>query len=212
MPRSGGTLLYQLVKEIAESNNICKGRGFPKEKYKSGVVKTDTCQPWMIDRVKNDGALAFGTYRDFRDIIVSLQKFYTRRSSERFNKPKQWSVDDVLKHRPDILDIQRCWEPHATWFKYEDDSFQCQIVKQVSKQLGVTSDIWAIIDKYSRQANDQRIKQQKQWMDAGTGSMLTRIHISDTRGRSVWREVLSQEDLAKVETVGDDWLRKYGYE
>lgn len=215
MPRSGGTLLYQLTKEIAEYSGLATGKGFPKERYKNGVVKTDTCDDWMIERVKSGQAIAFGTYRDFRDIVVSLQKFYTRRDKERFGKIKQWTVGGVLEYRPDILDIYYRWQPLATWFRYEDSNFKRNAIKEISKHLNVElthRDIQHIIDKYSRQANDNRIKKQKHWMDAGSGSMLTKIHISETRGRSTWREVLSKEDLAKIESIAGDWLKEHDYE
>lgn len=214
MPRSGGTLLYQLTKEICEQNDICRGRGFPNRKYKSGVVKTDTCQPWMINRVKN-GALAFGTYRDFRDIVVSLQKFYTRRSKERLGIDEEWSIERVLGYRASILDIYYCWQPYAAWFRYEDLDFTANIVNGVSRILEIEitpEQRQAIIGKYNLVGNLKRIKQQKPWMEAGGGSMLTKIHISSTKGLSTWRKVLSKEDLKKVMAVGGEWLKEHGYE
>ena len=212
MPRSGGTLLYQLIREIAETGGICKGRGFPKEKYRSGVVKTDTCQPWMIERVKRE-AFAFGTYRDFRDIVVSQQKFYTRRSFARLDR-RQWTIDDVLEYRPDILKIYYCWQPHATWFKYEDIGLARTIIDTVSDTLNVSLSFEQKRDMvawYSLEANEKRIEKQKVWMDAGSGSMLTKIHISPTHGKSTWKEALSKKDLVKVEAIGDDWLKEHGY-
>lgn len=212
MPRSGGTLLYQLVKEIAETGNVCKGRGFPKEKYKSGVVKTDTCQPWMIERVKK-GALAFGTYRDFRDIVVSLRTFYTRRAFARYDR-KRWTVDDVLRYRHNILETYYCWQPCATWFQYEDVGLARTIIDTVSDALNVSLSFVQkrdMVSWYSIKANEKRIEKQKAWMDAGSGSMLTKIHISETRGKSTWKEALSKEDLAKVMTVGGGWLKEHGY-
>lgn len=215
MPRSGGTLLYQLTKEIVELNGLGKGHGFPNEKYKSGVVKTDTCHPWMIDRVNRGEALAFGSYRDFRDIVVSLQKFYSNREQQRFGKTKVWSVSDVLTYRPDILDIYYCWQPYATWFRYEGEDFTQNIVNTVSRQLRVSitpEQRQSIIGKYNLINNLDRIERQVSWMDAGTGSMLTKVHISDTRGRSTWRDVLSPDDLATVEAVSGDWLKEHNYE
>ena len=212
MPRSGGTLLYQLVKEIAETGGVCKGRGFPKERYRNGVVKTDTCQPWMIKRIKK-GALAFGTYRDFRDIIVSLRTFYTRRAFARYDR-KKWTVDDVLAYRSNILDVYYCWQPHATWFKYEDVGLIRTIIDTASNALSVRLSFEQkrdMVSWYSLEANEKRIKNQSVWMDAGSGSMLTKIHISSTRGRSTWEEALSKEDLAKVEAIGGDWLKEHGY-
>lgn len=213
MPRSGGTLLYQLTKEIAEFGGICKGRGFPKERYQSGVVKTDTCQPWMIERVKSGEAIAFGTIRDFRDIVVSLVGFYNRRALARGPK-RTWTVDDVLKYRANILDIHYCWQPWATWFQYESPYLSQSIVDEVSKILGVSLDSGQkgyILVRNSLKANEERIKRQKAWMDAGPGSMLTKIHISPTRGKSTWRKVLSKSDLEKIMAIGGDWLRENGY-
>ncbi len=211
MPRSGGTLLYQLTKEIAGQKGI-RGKGFAKRKIKRGVVKADRCEGWMIERI-NNGALAFGTYRDFRDVIVSLRTFYTRRSQAK-GRGRQWTVKDVLEYRPNILEVYRCWQPYAMWFRYEDDNLALNIVENVTDFLGVSlSSIekQAIIDKYSLVSNEKRIRGQNVWMEAGDGSMLTKIHISPTRGRSTWREALSREDLVRVEAIGGNWLKEYGY-
>lgn len=212
VPRSGGTLLYQLTKEIAELGDICKGRGFAKESITSGVVKTEFCEPWMIDRVKN-GALAFGSYRDFRDIIVSLQGFYNRRERIKGIK-KRWTIDDVLSHRPVILESYYGWEEYATWFRYEQGNFAYCVTSAVSDCLNVqlsTIQKQAIIFKYNLDNNTRRVKQQKIPMDAGAGSMLTKWHISPTKGQSTWREALSQSDIDKIEYVGNEWLREHGY-
>jgi hypothetical protein len=214
MPRSGGTLLYQLTREIAEQGNITRGRGFAKEGITSGVVKTEFCEPWMIDRVRN-GAIAFGTYRDFRDIIVSLRGFYNRRDRVK-RIPKKWTVQDVLDYRPIILDSYYCWQrPCKVWFRYEDDNLAQYIVNDVSNLLNVSlssEQKQAIVHKYSLVANLRRTRQQKVWMEAGPGSMLTQEHISPTKGKSTWREVLSPDDLVLIDKVGGQWLREHGYE
>jgi hypothetical protein len=215
MPRSGGTLLYQLTKEIAERGEIATGRGFAKERYHSGVVKTEFCEPWMIDRVRNGGAVAFGSYRDFRDVIVSLRGFYNRRDRIK-RTPKAWTVQDVLDHRPIILDSYYGWQRACrVWFRYEDENFAQNIVNDVCDILRVPlmpRQKRVIIEEYSLEANLRRTQTQKVWMEAGPGSMLTQGHISPTRGRSIWREVLSPHDLVLIDKVGGQWLREHGYE
>lgn len=213
MPRSGGTLLYQLIKEIAAYRDI-KGRGFPKKRFKNGVVKTEFCEPWMIQRVENNQAIAFGTYRDFRDVIVSLRDFYNRRERVKGVK-KVWTVADVLEYRSVILESYYCWQSHATWFKYEDENLALNIVNNISDFLDVSlsfKEKQVIIGKYSLSSNEKRMRQQKVWMEAGSGSMLTQAHISPTRGKSTWREVLSMSDLHKIMMVGSDWLKEHSYE
>lgn len=215
MPRSGGTLLYQIVKEVAELGDLGRGRGFAKESYNSGVVKADTCQPWMTERVISGQAVAFGCYRDLRDVIVSLRTFYSRRSREKTGRPKRWTVRDVLDYRGDLLDVYYCWrEVCDTWFRYEDDHYPARVVDGVAFELAVSlspNQKHDIIRKYSLEANRERIRGQKHWMDAGAGSMLTKIHISPTKGKSTWREALSPDDLALVMEFGGDWLREHGY-
>jgi hypothetical protein len=213
MPRSGGTLLYQLTKEIAETSGICEGKGFPKRRYRDGVVKTDTCESWMIRRVRSNKAIAFGTYRDFRDIVVSLRTFYNRRDRVK-RVGKAWTVKDVLEYRSTILENYYCWQPYATWFRYEDENLALNIVEKVSDFLNVSlsfAEKQAIINRFSLTSNEERIGNQKVWMDAGGGSMLTKVHISPTRGKSTWQEVLSQEDLDKIMIVGEEWLKEHNY-
>lgn len=214
MPRSGGTLLYQITREIAEHGNLCRGRGFAKESYTNGVVKADVCQPWMVDRVKAGRAIAIGSYRDLRDIIVSLRTFYSRRARIKGPK-KEWTVRDVLDYRGDLLEVYYCWRQVCdTWFRYEDADYPMTVADGVAQKLNVSlspEQKRSIVDKYDLTANERRIANQKHWMDAGPGSMLTRVHISPTRGTSTWKDVLSREDLALIEKFGGDWLREHGY-
>lgn len=213
-PRSGGTLLYQLTREIAELGGLCQGRGFAKAGYTSGVVKADVCQNWMVHRVQTGQARAFGSYRDLRDVIVSLRTFYARRAEAK-GPPKKWTVRDVLDYRGDMLEVYYCWRKVCgTWFRYEDEDYAATVIDGVSRRLGVLLSIeqkQAIMSKYSLSANAQRIIDQKHWMDAGGGSMLTKIHISPTLGRSTWRESLSEDDLSLVYEFGGEWLKEHGY-
>ena len=211
MPRLGGTLLYQLTKEIAEYSGLATGKGFPKERYKDGVVKTEFCEPWMIERVKNDKAIAFGTYRDFRDVILSLRNFYNRRELIK-NTGKVWTIQDVLGHRDKILSSYYGWQHNATWIRYEHGNLADRIVNNVSFVLGVrlsNRQKREFIDKYSKENNLKRIQTQKVNMEAGNGSMLTKWHIGKPTN---WREELTQKEIEIIELVGGDWLREHHYE
>lgn len=211
MPRSGGTLLYQLTKEIAEYSGLATGKGFPKERYRDGVVKTEFCEPWMIERVKNDNAIAFGTYRDFRDVILSLRNFYNRREKIKGVK-KVWTIEDVLRHRDVILDSYYGWKDYCSiWFQYEQDNLDEEIVDNISASLNIQlPDLRKalIINKYSKENNLKRIQTQKVSMEAGNGSMLTKWHIGQPTN---WREELTQKEIEMIESVGGDWLREHGY-
>jgi len=206
MPRSGGTLLYQITKEICEQAGIAGGRGFAKPSVKSGVVKTEFCEPWMID--KKD--FAFGTYRDFRDVILSLRNFYNRRDAIKNTVPS-WTIEDVLRYRNVIIKSFNGWEEHAVWIRYEQNNLAQVMADTVASRLNVElSDVekTAIIEKYSKENNRQRIKKQKVDMEAGNGSMLTRWHIGNPTN---WQSELTPQEVKAIEQAGGDWLKEYGY-
>lgn len=214
MPRSGGTLLYQLTKEIAEISGKAKGRGFAKQGITSGVVKTEFCEQWMIERVIN-GAQAIGSYRDFRDVILSMRDFYNRR--EQMQKTgKVWTIEDALRHRSEILDSFYCWRKHCNlWFRFEDENYVDKILNVAPQVIGITlteQQKEAIKEKYSLENNQKHIRKMKPKMDAGPGRMLTKWHISPTCGKSRWQRELTQNEIEMIENVGGEWLRQYGYE
>lgn len=209
MPRSGGTLLYQLVSEIAEAGGIAQGRGFAREGIRRGVVKSEECCQWMLDR----RPLAFGTYRDFRDIIVSLRDFYNRRSVVK-GSIARWTVAEVVRDEGQkILDDYYCWRSVCdVWFRYENNLVD-RILEIVPAHLGVTlplADLKAIKREYSLIRNIKRTQSQPRWID--TDTMLTQAHISETAGRSTWREELTQDEVNLIEELAGDWLIDHNYE
>lgn len=181
MPRSGGTLLYQLAEG--------KPNGFAKRSKRTGIVKSEICHDWMLDRCRRGSAIAIGSYRDIRDIIVSLQGFYNRRSIYR-NSVARWSIEEVIEQDlQKIIDNFYRWnEVCRRWYCYETELFGKYDI----------NDTLATIDRL------------RGWI--GRKSLFTKGHISSSRGVSRWQEILTQGQLTMIYKVAGDWLKEYGYE
>lgn len=180
LPRSGGTLLYHL--------SPGEKRGFAKKNKHTGVVKSESCLDWMLDRCRNKEAIAIGSYRDIRDIVVSLQAFYNRRSVYT-GSIARWTIEEVIEQDLQrIIDNFYRWnEVCSKWYCYETELY----------------------GKYDINDTLERIETQTGWI--GRKSLYTKTHISSGRGVSRWEEVLTHKHLQAIYEVAGEWLKEYGY-
>lgn len=218
MSRSGGTLQYQWVKELIESYELGGGVGFPEGTWAIkgvSVFKTEQCQAWMTKMISEGEAVGVGTYRDPRDVAVSLMHFFKERYKH--NEEYKWtgSFEEVIStHLPAAIKWQGLWEqvPGILWQPYEmimESPLLC--VMQIAGFLSLSSEhAPSIVEKYSLDRNVRRQRGIDGWIDRWN-SMLTKEHISPRRGRSTWETALTREQVNQVEASCKDWMKDHGY-
>jgi len=225
--RSGGTLQYQLTKELVERKGLGKGGGqihFASPIASSGnefvVVKTEPCQDWKAAAVRTGAAKAVNIYRDCRDVVASLMRFYGLQrewipNHQRSPKFNAITADGCIV----ALDYQMEWESllgiHSS--RYEDvwpDSWHEEVVR-IAEYLGIKvsgEEAREIAAEYSIVKNLKRMAEIDGWWQPHR-TLLTRGHISPRQGEpGTWKDVLTLEQVMIVERIAGDWLVSHSYD
>lgn len=196
---SASTLQYQIAKHLVESNNLGFGfirahnrtlTDFNTNNSKCVIIKTHKLRKSDIDIIQNHNAKILMTVRDLRDQLCSLMQRRT------------YNFDGALSRMISYKNEQ------SEWLKFENKMltfWYCDFINDIENHvykianfLGIpVTQIEAsdIANKYSLDSNRKRL-----------GSN----HITDARiGK--YKEMLTEEQIAKVEHEAGDWLKKYGY-
>jgi hypothetical protein len=226
MIRSGSTLQYQIAKSLVEERLGGTAIGFieaseidvrlgelessPGTRFPC-VVKSHVCTPGIRSRLERGDAVAFYTYRDIRDIVVS--------GSRNFKIP----LDEFISGR--LLD-QAIGESYL-WTScpgVSSASFEFLMGNMVSWVGGMMEFLG--IDAEERQVRElaeaHSIERQKERMKTAShvamggflvdpGTLLHRDHI-DRGAIGGWRGVLDAERIAAIEKIAGDWMADHGYD
>ncbi|MFX0199815.1 MAG: hypothetical protein ACFFCW_27140 [Candidatus Hodarchaeota archaeon] len=194
MPRSGSTLLFNILREILSlkyGQNLSFGWIHDLIKLPSGrayLIKTHTLGP--IIRIRS-GAF-FYTFRDIRTALVS--------SARRFeSKP---SIDLVDKHIKEYKIAQR----YATLLiRYEDlIDFPEDTILAISKELSIqtnASEIWAHVNELESPKDSTKYSKT---------TLLHPNHKTGT-GNDDWRLFLESDLICQISEKYGWWLRECGY-
>jgi len=226
MSRSGGTLQFQIVREIM-------ARYAPNVK----VTKNEIYREKVSASIDNDSNKGVGIYRDFRDVVVSLRGFYTRRAKYYKSNPDQltrekkgkpaftdesyWTFENTLADAvKNTLTWQKGWEENENIYfvRYEDiwpgSLWDIETANVAHFCLGYyikPKDAVEIASKYNILENIDRIDFMKKWFDA-PGSFLTKGHIGVACGRpELWRTALTDDQVLAIEEIAGEWLVSHGY-
>jgi hypothetical protein len=196
---SASTLQYQIAKHLVESNNL--GFGFTRAhnrtldcfKIKDAkyiVVKTHKLHKKEHDKIANSDAKILMTVRDLRDQLCSLMQ------------RKDYNFDGAFSHMLAYKNEQSEWlefENKMLTFRYCDFANDIENhVYKIANFLGIpVTQIEAldIANKYSLENNRKRLGPK---------------HITDARVGK-YKEMLTKEQIAKIEHGAGNWLKKYGY-
>jgi sulfotransferase family protein len=236
MYRSGSTLQYNIVRRLVEDHGMGAGQGWHGEVIDDDrlelfqdwardevfhVVKVHTLSPPEIESLASYAETSvrlFHTYRDLRDIAVSLQK--------KFDSDK----NDVIGRLDESTDLLECLErelPDQLFSqKYEEMMTDLQGV--ISKHMDVLS-IAANTEYLSELTQDLSLNTAEQdsgakwhikllskalpknlfdpWKTWDRKTLLHTGHVSDHRGREgIWRSELSDELVEEIETRYRKWM------
>ena len=190
IPRSGSTLVYQLVSGI----------------YPAGVAKTHWYCP---HRVKT--AVSF---RDFRDVVVSFW-----RRSDPANVKRQMNQADIERFaalcQDHVGELNRYFDRGDICpLRYEDFATRPAIVfEAIKKMFGISvspEKITQLVNQYSFERNrevSQRLRGFKQ-IDPQSQIHGNQIYRGEIGG---WRQFVKEGDVERLEMLLQEPLRRYGY-
>ena len=226
MIRSGSTLQYQIARELVETRLGGEAMGFlesdcldaklAEREAEAGarfpcVVKSHVCTAGIRERLDRGEAIAFYTYRDPRDVVIS--------GSRNFGIP----LDEFISGR--LLD-QAVGEGYL-WTSCRGvsaSSFEALTadpegwIRGMMRFLGVEEDTEQgaarLAAEYSLEQQKARIER-AQHTDLGgfsvdPDSLLHRNHI-DRAAVGGWRGQLDADQVREIERRAGDWMADYGY-
>lgn len=223
--RSGSTLQYNIVADIVENTNsgirieFVSPADFPliKEKYKEvagyKVFKTHFLTEEIKHEIEVEGALAFYTYRDVRDVIVSLI------NKEWAKKEKKSIKDATIKYLNDYYSWMNI-ENNLVLRKYEEFYLkinkECDFIANVLK-LKLDEDVkQMIVDKLSLNNLKEKLQQRDVDVVEYNGNHFdkkTLLHINHINNGDAnqFLDFLNIDEILEIEAIATNWLCNNGY-
>jgi len=209
MSRSGGTLQYQIAAETVIRLGLGRGIGFGRGlgmgdfDSESGwlICKKEPAEPWAL--AKADKAISI--IRDPRDVLCSFMRW--RKKQGRYD-----SFEKALEET--ILATQwfTAWESKCDYVARYETFCAADEAKRVGALFGkeITDETAnQIALNYTIEANRERMERMENWINPCT--MLTKAHIGEQGGRSIWRETLTIEQVLTLEKRLCGWMSDHEY-
>lgn len=195
MPRSGSTLLYNILREIlSERWPECLSSGWESDIFqlpegKAYLVKTHHIDGYYRFRAKH----AFYTFRDIRVAAIS--------SMRKFNK-----LPTIKEFRKQIGEYAIAKKLCDNIIKYEDLLSQPRdIIQQISQTLGVAVSADQIVEKTFNLQPDENISEAY-----SEKTLLHKGHFTNTKNDE-WRSLLPETLKKEVNTEFSWWFKECGY-
>jgi hypothetical protein len=190
--------------------------GFPNkwDEKSNAVVKAERYAPWLGEMLDNGTAVGVSIHRDPRQVAISLLHYYTARSEWQDGPFPTW-YDVIDKWLPRAIDWHDSWTDRGVpSFCYENSydqlirlGYRCAegvgIDPDSVDLIGLTSDLWP-------RHQLRRTEEMTRWLDS-TDTLLTKEHISRSRGKSTWDQRLSLKQIFDVQDVAHNWMVKWHY-
>ena len=190
IPRSGSTLVYQLISGI----------------YPAGVAKTHR---YCHHRVKT--AVSF---RDFRDVVVSLwRRSNPAKADGQMNEAEIEKFAGLCQDR--VKDLNRYFDRgDICSLRYEDFATKpATVFKAVEKTFGIAvspEKIAELVNQYSLERNREVSERLSSFKQIDPESQIHGNHIY--RGEiGGWRHFVSDRDAGRLELLLQEPLLRYGY-
>jgi len=229
MPRSGSTLQFQITAQLVEDAGLGKrlewvkpadfGRLRKQHQNDPGwkVFKTHTCTEKMEKEFHRGNAKGVYCYRDLRDVVVSTMRKFDLAFE------KLWDLgflDDRFREYQKWTAL-----PQVLISKYEEMVADLPgEVERIAAHLGVAipaEKCAAIAAEHTIERQKSRIEEAKKSGELREGAVqgilfdpTTNLHTNHIHDGAVggWKEILTREQIERLETKAADWLRAHGYE
>lgn len=212
MRRSGSTVAFQIAIALAggyDSNlgftDVSLGPNLPETiPITTKVVKTHSYQPHLQDDIRAGRVCVINTYRDPRDITVSMMNFQKRPFHEVMQR-------GLVKH---AVHHQQLWEKSVSAnrhdARYEDWNQDLgSLVHIVARAAGIeVSDKKA--DKLADMFSSERNRIRASHAVNMRRDLLSPGHITDGR-EGQWQGQLSGQQLEQIYEFAGDWMRDRAY-
>ena len=230
MPRSGSTLQYQIVTEIVESTGkgmtigyvdkitpafveYFKDISYREDKFL--VVKCHNYTSEVKNLAQHSNIKFFYSYRDIRDVVVSLGNKFLNSTNEVIKKDKasyhlynyyQWtSLKNIFISEYNSL-VQNMSEEIIKIAKYLQQEITLQAVQFISEKFSLDNQIKKI-------KTIENLKQGIQNSKNDIYDPVSQLHNNHIRsGKSEqWKQELSSEQIEYLENLAFSWLIDRGY-
>ncbi|NUO78598.1 sulfotransferase domain-containing protein [candidate division KSB1 bacterium] len=229
MPRSGSTLHFQMTAQIVEEAGLGRRVEWVKPKlfrelrnqYAEDaswkVFKTHYCTETMTKEFRRRNAVGLYIYRDLRDVFVSAMRKYELTFELMWQRP---FLDNCLEYYETWTSL-----PNVMVSKYEEMMADLPAeVGRIAAHLGLqleAGQCHQIAAAYSLERQKERIEEATHQgnlrprtvdgplYDPHTQLYTNHIHSGEIGG---WKEVLSSEQVTRLETKAGHWLVAQGYE
>jgi len=217
MPRSGSTLLFNLIRELM-AVELGRSDGFfaDESEYKkillnekSFFIKKNHEMSWvLINRINSNLSIGFFTYRDIRDVVVSLmQKGWIQDFD-------QW-IDRKYLHRivNNSLIYADVRNMHLISYEYLMNN-KMKVVKDIKKVLNLQNidefSIEMIIKSSSIEEVRNKIEKMPKSEEYDRYTHLHKDHIADAEiGK--WKYYLSDKQIEVINAISKKYLIKFDY-
>lgn len=213
MRRSGSTVAFQIAIALAGGYDnsygfmdISLGPNLPENLDFDGVkvVKTHRYQPQLLDDIRAGRCFVINTYRDPRDIAVSMMKFQDRTFDEVMER-------GLVKHS---VYHQQLWEENVSFnrhdARYEDWN---QDLGSLIRIIARTADIEVSdkdVDSMACYFSSARNRIRASRAVNMRRDLLSPGHITDGRVGQ-WQGQLSRQQLRQIYEFAGDWMRNRAY-
>jgi hypothetical protein len=228
MQRSGSTLQFQLTARLVEAAGLgrrvewVRPADFPDLRDQLAaetgwkVFKIHVCTPEMATEFRRDNAMGVYTYRDLRDVLVSMMRKY------------QQSFDDLIARGflAHCLEQHQQWTalPHVLTTRYEDMIANLPAeVERLAAHLGiaVSADTCRqLAEEHSIDQQRARIQESTRTGDLREGIIkgmfynpVTNLHTNHIHEGAVgaWTQILDAAQVERLEAEAGHWLVEHGY-
>ncbi len=225
LPRSGSTLLYNIVAQILEKKSIGVNLGYIDTKEVdsflwlledvsvNGLIKVHAWNP-LFQKFIDDGAFILFSFRDLRDSSASaMQKGFIANQNNQI-------VDFIHQN----VKMSHFWEQakNLLLVKYEEMAFNVPVlIQDIANLLDINvnakeaNDIAKVVDY---EGASKIIRDMDDTVSLKNGAIVfdakTQLHTNHLAGGSIgkYNELFSTSQISEIEKISYRWLRSHGYE
>lgn len=216
MPRSGSTLLFNILREIVRID-LDKSDGFftTDKQYalvikseRSYIVKKTHNLSWIIiKRIKKKKSIGFFTHRDIRDIFVSMMQIGWIKDFKTF----------LNYHLPRIINIALIYAGVKNMHIYSYEQLinnKIEILKNLQTILNIKLDensIAKILKKTSIDETNKKVSKLAKNQEYDPSSHIHRNHIRDAKiGK--WKDKLTEYQIKLINLRTKKYLTYFNYD
>ena len=193
MPRSGSTMLYNMVMNICKYDKIGKQYEFYKFHNFSSLKKNKNTK--IITHI-----------RDIRDTIASHKRRSERQRCIAYGKPISWFIGWHMRPYKDWKNLSQYQFVYENYADQPKES-KINVILEISNFLNidlVSSELEYILDYL-----ENRLKNN---LDLSKETKMTMHHVTNGGKVGSFKDTLTEDEIKYIENKCRDWILNNGYE